>query len=78
MYADTALASRNEIEDYLNNFVDERILFGSDFPFGDPKEELSKVLHLSISPEKKNQILSLNLLRLLDSGIQNLNGSRGT
>jgi len=65
VYADTALASRYEIEDYLDNFGYDRILFGSDFPFGDPKEELTKILNLSISQENKEMILGLNLKRLL-------------
>jgi hypothetical protein len=70
VYADTALASGYEIGDYINKFGYDRILFGSDFPFGDPKEELSKILNLSIPQEKKEMILSLNLKCLLaDSNI---------
>jgi len=70
VYADTALASRYEIEDYINRFGYDRILFGSDFPFGDPKEELSKILNLPIPQKKKEMILSLNLKCLLaDSNI---------
>jgi hypothetical protein len=65
VYADTALASRYEIEDYIDHFGYVRILFGSDFPFGDPKEELSKILGLSIPHDKKEMILGLNLKRLL-------------
>jgi hypothetical protein len=65
VYADTALASRHEIEDYINIFGYDRILFGSDFPFGDPKQELSKILKLSIPQEKKEMILEHNLKRLL-------------
>jgi predicted TIM-barrel fold metal-dependent hydrolase len=41
------------------------MLFGSDFPFRDPKRELSKILNLRIPEEKKEMILSLNLKRLL-------------
>ena len=67
VFADTALASPYEIEDYINNFGYNRILFGSDFPFGDPKEELSKIIDLSIPEEKKNLILGLNLKRLLEN-----------
>jgi hypothetical protein len=65
IYADTALASPHEIKDYIENFGHDRILFGSDFPFGDPNEELCKILDLSISVEKKELILGLNLKRLL-------------
>jgi hypothetical protein len=65
VYADTALASRYEIEDYVDNFGHDRLLFGSDFPFGDPIEELSKILNLSIPQGKKDMILGLNLKRLV-------------
>jgi predicted TIM-barrel fold metal-dependent hydrolase len=65
VFADTALASRHEIEDYINMFGYDRILFGSDFPFGDPKQELSKIMDLSIPQEKKEMILEHNLKRLL-------------
>ena len=67
VYVDTALASRYEIEDYINRFGYDRILFGSDFPFGYPKEELSKILNLPISQKKKEMILGHNLKRLLEN-----------
>ena len=54
-----------EIKDYVDNFGHDRILFGSDFPFGDPKEELCKIQDLSIAKEKKDMILGHNLKRLL-------------
>jgi len=65
IYADTALAAPYQIKDYINRYGYERIMFGSDFPFGDPQEELAKVLGLNISQEDKELILSLNLKRLL-------------
>jgi predicted TIM-barrel fold metal-dependent hydrolase len=65
VYTDTALASQYEITDYINRYGCERMLFGSDFPFGDPKRELSKIQNLQIAEEKKDMILSLNLKRLL-------------
>jgi hypothetical protein len=65
VYVDTALASTHEIKDYIENFGYDRILFGSDFPFGDPNEELTKIMDLSISVEKKDMILGHNLKRLL-------------
>jgi len=73
IYADTALASSYEIKDYIDNFGCDRLLFGSDFPFGDPKEELSKILNLSIPREKKEMILGHNLKRLLaESNAKNI------
>ncbi len=65
VFADTALASSYEIKDYIDNFGYDRILLGSDFPFGDPEQELSKVLSLSIPQEKKEMILRNNLKHLL-------------
>ncbi len=65
VYTDTALASQYEITDYINRYGCERMLFGSDFPFGDPKRELSKIQNLRFPEEKKEMILSLNLKRLL-------------
>ena len=67
VYADTALASRYEIKDYIENFGYYRILFGSDYPFGDPKDELCKIMDLSISQAKKEMILGHNLKRLLEN-----------
>ena len=43
----------------------ERILFGSDIPFGTMKQELEKVLSLPIGDDKKEWILSKNLKRLI-------------
>ena len=54
VFADTALAPPHDIKDYIDNVGYYRILFGSDFPFGDPKEELSKIMELSIAEDKKN------------------------
>ena len=68
VYTDTALASRHAINDYINRYGCERILFGSDFPFGDPNRELAKVLNLGISEENKEMILRQNLERLLAVG----------
>jgi predicted TIM-barrel fold metal-dependent hydrolase len=65
VYADTALASVGEITDYINEYGIDRIIFGSDFPFGDPRQELLKIMHLQISQEQKEIICGLNIQRLL-------------
>lgn len=65
VYTDTSLASFGEIMDYVQRYGEERILFGSDFPFGDPAKELDKVLRLPIPREKQEAIAGLNLLRLM-------------
>ena len=65
VYADTALASVSEITDYINEYGVDRIIFGSDFPFGDPRQELLKIMHLQIPEEQKEIICGLNIQRLL-------------
>jgi hypothetical protein len=65
VYADTALASVGEITDYIHAYGIDRIMFGSDFPFGDPKRELQKIMHLQIPQEQKEIICGLNIQRLL-------------
>ena len=65
VWADTALASTHEIRDYIDRYGYERLMFGSDFPFGDPKRELLKIKGLPISSEEKEAIVGGNLKRLL-------------
>ncbi|MGD8770188.1 MAG: amidohydrolase family protein [Desulfobacterales bacterium] len=65
VYADTALASVSEITDYIHEYGIDRIIFGSDFPFGDPKRELQKIMDLQIPQEQKEIICRLNIQRLL-------------
>ena len=66
IYADTALASVSEITDYIHEYGIDRIIFGSDFPFGDPKRELQKIMDLQIPQEQKEIICGLNIQRLLE------------
>ncbi len=56
---------RNSGTDYIYEYDMDRIIFGSDFPFGDPKRELQKIMHLQIPQEKKEIICGLNIKRLL-------------
>ncbi|HBE45467.1 MAG TPA: hypothetical protein DDW17_08530 [Deltaproteobacteria bacterium] len=64
IYFDTALASRDTILEFIKTIGPERILFGSDVPFGSMKSELSKVLSLSVSRDDEELILYKNFLRL--------------
>jgi len=65
VYFDTALASADTVMKYIDRIGHERILFGSDIPFGTMKWELEKVLSLPIVEEKKEWIFSKNLKRLI-------------
>jgi len=68
VYADTSLASRAEILDYLQRFGEDRLLFGSDFPFGHPRRELDKILDLDIPESTREKILHHNIRELLELG----------
>jgi len=63
---DTALASPDTIKKFIEKIGPERILFGSDIPFGTMKWELEKVLSLPIGDDKKEWILFKNIKRCLD------------
>lgn len=64
VYADTALASYWELEDYLGRFGPGRLLFGSDYPFGRPGYELEKVYRLRLPPDQLRLVLGDNFRRL--------------
>lgn len=68
IFADTSLASPEEILDYIETYGHERLMFGSDFPFGHPPNELAKVLRLPVPEEIKRAVAGENVLRLLESG----------
>ncbi len=67
IYADTALAPVGDVSDYISRYGCERLMFGSDFPFGDPISELHKILRLKLTGEQERAILGLNIKRLLDA-----------
>lgn len=64
VWADTALAGYGEIEDFAERYGTDRIIFGSDYPFGIPSVERRKVLSL-FSGNDLAAVLSGNLIRLL-------------
>jgi predicted TIM-barrel fold metal-dependent hydrolase len=64
VWADTALASRDEIREYLRCYGHRRLLFGSDFPFGSPSAELRKVRSLGLDPKVEAALLGGNFIRL--------------
>ncbi|MDY0039652.1 MAG: amidohydrolase family protein [Desulforhabdus sp.] len=65
VYADTAFAPAGIVADYIRRYGHERIMFGSDFPFGDPASELEKILCLDLSDRQREAILAGNIERLL-------------
>lgn len=75
VYADTALADPWEIEDYLGRYGAGRLIFGSDYPFGDPVRELAKITRLKLPPEQAQAILG-GTFRRLAGGRQMLPGGK--
>lgn len=67
VYVDTALAGPYEIKDFAADYGVGRILFGSDFPFGEPAYERYKVEQI-FSGKGRDKVLGLNLLALLGRG----------
>jgi hypothetical protein len=65
IYADTALAGKYEIETFLSTYGPDRLIFGSDYPFGMPVSQLRNVTRLGIDTNDLDKILSGNILTLL-------------
>jgi len=65
VYADTALAGRREMAVFAENFGPERLLFGSDYPFGEPGDELSRLRAVGFSDAELEMICSANISKLL-------------
>lgn len=68
VYFDTSLASSSIVLRFIEKIGPERILFGSDIPFGTMRLELGKILSLPIGDSQKECILSKNLKRLIGLG----------
>ncbi len=64
VWADTALSSRNEIRDYIRSYGHQRLMFGSDYPFGGPADELRKVRSLGLDPNQEAAVLGGNFIKL--------------
>jgi predicted TIM-barrel fold metal-dependent hydrolase len=64
-YADTALAPIDHMRHFVQNYGAERLLFGSDFPFGHPGHELRKVEALNLPKADLDKVLGGNILDLI-------------
>jgi predicted TIM-barrel fold metal-dependent hydrolase len=65
LYADTALASRREMSMFLDKYGVDKLIFGSDFPFGIPYSELRKVRELNLPDEDFAKVVSGNIMKLI-------------
>ncbi len=64
VWADTALAGTGEIREYIRRYGHDRLLFGSDFPFGSPGSELAKIRRLGLPAGVEAAVAGGNFLRL--------------
>jgi predicted TIM-barrel fold metal-dependent hydrolase len=69
IYFDTSDSIRIMKKELLEQFFAkhgfDKIVYGSDFPIQDPKEEIAFIKALNISEENKQKLLSLNIKKLL-------------
>jgi predicted TIM-barrel fold metal-dependent hydrolase len=65
IYFDTALGGQGTIGEFVRTVGPERVIFGSDIPFGSMESELAKVMGLSLSHGDKKRILADNILELI-------------
>jgi len=68
IFVDTALGSEGEITDFVSRYGIDRIMFGSDYPFGDPVSEKRKVERL-FQGEDLDKILCLNAMRIYGTAL---------
>ena len=66
VHFDTSLASSNTIKRFIEAIGPERIIFGSDVPFGYMPREKEKLEHLDLPKEFMDLILHGNIERLLE------------
>jgi hypothetical protein len=64
VWADTALADSDTVHEYIRSYGHRRLMFGSDFPFGDPCAELRKIRRLQLDPTVESAVLGTNFTRL--------------
>jgi uncharacterized protein len=64
VYFDTALGPRDTIFEFIRTIGPERVLFGSDVPFGTMRSELAKITGLSLAGKEKELVVSGNAIRL--------------
>jgi predicted TIM-barrel fold metal-dependent hydrolase len=70
IYLDTSdsikIMKKELLEQFFEKHSFDKIIYGSDFPIQDPKEEIEFIKTLNISEENKQKILSWNIKHLLN------------
>lgn len=69
VYADSALASPSEIRHFLEHYGPDKLLFGSDYPFGTPGQELGKIERMKLGPADFAKVVCGNILGLLEGAV---------
>jgi predicted TIM-barrel fold metal-dependent hydrolase len=67
VYADTALAEPRIVAEFVRRYGADKLLFGSDYPFGRPSDEILTVRFQNFGDDDQAQVLGGNLMRLLGS-----------
>jgi len=67
IWADTSMARLEDAAAYVEHCGVERLMFGSDYPFGIPAEQMATVRALRLQPEQEAAVLGGNATRLLGS-----------
>lgn len=65
VYADTALAGTREIKIFLEKFGADKLVFGSDYPFGLPGPQLQRLKRMGIKRRDLEKIGAENILKLI-------------
>lgn len=67
VYGDTTISSLREgnIEWLIEISSDDRLMFGTDMPFMDPRPGLGRILSASISQVSREKVLSANFMKIL-------------
>ncbi len=65
IYTDTSLVPASIVSDYVKRYGYSRIMFGSDFPFGDPVSEMRKIQRMGFPEDVSRAVLGENVIRLV-------------
>jgi len=68
VYADIAISRAREgnVEWLVNGAGSEKILYGSDMPFFDPRPTFGRLAYANISENDKRNIFGLNMKRIIE------------
>ena len=61
----TSFGDHNTITDLVNGAGEDRVLFGSDMPLMDARNQVGRIVNADISNDAKRKVLGLNAIKLL-------------